>query len=96
MFGPIGRTRIDNCFTDLERDENGRASVDLADSESGRALTLWVDARYGYLIQKYALDHNGNCSTCGTHLPGRWSQAFAGQRTSTPFLPHDRSRLSVI
>ena len=36
------------------------------------------------------------CPACTTHLPGRWSRAFAGQRTSTPFLPHDRSRLSVI
>jgi pyruvate formate lyase activating enzyme len=53
-------------------------------------------ARHGYLIQKYALDRGGNCPTCGTHLPGRWNPAFAGQRTSTPFLPHDRSRLSVI
>ena len=53
-------------------------------------------ARYGYLIQKYALDPDGNCPACGTHLPGRWSRAFAGQRTSTPFLPHDRSRFSVI
>ena len=49
-------------------------------------------ARHGYLIQKYALDPNGNCPTCATHLPGRWSRSFAGQRTSTPFLPHDRSR----
>ena len=53
-------------------------------------------ARYGYLIQKYALDPNGDCPTCRTHLPGRWSPVFAGQRTSTPFLPHDRSRLSVL
>ena len=53
-------------------------------------------ARYGYLIQKYALTPEGNCPACGLHLPGRWSRAFGGQRTSTPFLPHDRSRLSVI
>jgi pyruvate formate lyase activating enzyme len=53
-------------------------------------------ARYGYLIQKYALTPDGNCPSCDTHLPGRWSRAFGGQRASTPFLPHDRRRLSVI
>jgi pyruvate formate lyase activating enzyme len=53
-------------------------------------------ARYGYLIQKYALGPDGDCPTCRTRLPGRWSRAFGGQLTSTPFLPHDRRRLSVI
>jgi pyruvate formate lyase activating enzyme len=53
-------------------------------------------ARYGYLIQKYALTPDGDCPTCGVHLPGRWARAFGGQRTSMPFLPHDRRRLSVI
>jgi pyruvate formate lyase activating enzyme len=53
-------------------------------------------ARYGYLIQKYTLTPDGNCPGCGAHLPGRWGRAFGGQRTSMPFLPHDRRRLSVI
>ena len=53
-------------------------------------------ARYGYLIQKYALTAEGNCPACGVHVPGRWGRAFGGQRTSMPFLPHDRRRLSVI
>jgi len=53
-------------------------------------------ARYGYLIQKYALSPDGNCPACGVHVPGRWGRAFGGQRTAAPFLPHDRSRLSVI
>jgi pyruvate formate lyase activating enzyme len=53
-------------------------------------------ARYGYLIQKYTLTPDGDCPTCGVHLPGRWARAFGGQRTSMPFLPHDRRRLSVI
>jgi aldose 1-epimerase len=47
---PIGRTMLDSCFTDLERDEDGRARVDLGDPRSGKALTLWVDDRYGYLM----------------------------------------------
>ena len=47
---PIGPTMLDSCFTDLERDEGGRARVDLGDPASGNALTLWVDDRYGYLM----------------------------------------------
>jgi pyruvate formate lyase activating enzyme len=51
--------------------------------------------RRGYLIRRYALTPDGTCPACGTPVPGRWSRTFDGQRTSTPFLPHDRSRLSV-
>jgi pyruvate formate lyase activating enzyme len=53
-------------------------------------------SRYGYLIQEYALTPDGGCPTCHTHVPGRWSAAFEGQRAAHPFLPHDRTRLSVI
>jgi pyruvate formate lyase activating enzyme len=53
-------------------------------------------ARLGYQVRKYSLTADGDCPSCGTHLPGRWSRAFGGQLTSSPFLPHDRSRLSVI
>jgi pyruvate formate lyase activating enzyme len=52
--------------------------------------------RRGYLIQKYSLTPDGGCPTCGTPIPGRWNPAFQGQRTATPFLPHDRTRLSVL
>jgi len=52
--------------------------------------------RRGYLIQKYALTPDGACPTCGTHVPGRWSPAFDGQKATAPFLPHDRTRLSVL
>ncbi len=47
---PIGSTKLDNAFTDLERDEDGRAHVELHDPASGRALTLWVDESYAYLM----------------------------------------------
>jgi len=53
-------------------------------------------ARFGYLIRKYSLTPEGHCPACGSHLPGRWGRAFGGQRTATPFLPHDRTRLSVL
>jgi pyruvate formate lyase activating enzyme len=53
-------------------------------------------ARYGYLIQEYNLTPDGSCPRCATSLPGRWSAGFEGQRTAFPFLPHDRTRLSVL
>jgi aldose 1-epimerase len=46
---PIGGTRLDNAFTDLERDGDGLAHVVLGDG-NGRGLTLWVDESYGYLM----------------------------------------------
>jgi pyruvate formate lyase activating enzyme len=52
-------------------------------------------ARYGYLIREYNLTKDGGCPRCGTRAPGRWSAGFEGQRTSHPFLPSDRTRLSV-
>ena len=47
---PIGDTKLDNAFTELERGEDGRARVSLSDPDSGRAVTLWVDGSYGYLM----------------------------------------------
>ena len=52
-------------------------------------------ARHGYLIRSYNLTKDGACSRCGTKVPGRWSTGFEGQRTAFPFLPNDRTRLSV-
>ena len=53
-------------------------------------------SRYGYLIQEYTLTRDGRCPTCSTRIPGRWGAAFEGQIASHPFLPHDRTRLSII
>jgi len=55
-----------------------------------------VIGRYGYLIQEYRLTERGTCPDCDTPIPGRWSASFAGQKAAFPFLPHDRTRLSVI
>jgi len=55
-----------------------------------------VIGRYGYLIQSYRLTETGTCPRCATPIPGRWSRSFEGQRTAFPFLPHDRTRLSVL
>src|SRR5262245_9167022 len=46
----IGDTRLDNAFTDLERDADGLARATLCDAEAGRLLTLWVDEHYPYLM----------------------------------------------
>jgi pyruvate formate lyase activating enzyme len=53
-------------------------------------------ARYGYLVQEYRLTDTGACPHCSARIPGRWGAGFEGQRTAFPFLPHDRTRLSVI
>jgi aldose 1-epimerase len=47
---PIGTTTLDNGFTGLRRDEHGLALVRLRDPATGRALTLWVDEAYPYLM----------------------------------------------
>ena len=45
---PIATTKLDNAFTDLERDGDGLARVSL--SGPGGELTLWVDETYRYLM----------------------------------------------
>jgi aldose 1-epimerase len=46
----IGATKLDNSFTDLERDEDGRARVTLSDPKDGRAVTVWMDDSYRHLM----------------------------------------------
>jgi aldose 1-epimerase len=46
----IGSTTLDHAFTDLERDEDGVARVELRDPESGTQVSLWVDETYPYLM----------------------------------------------
>jgi aldose 1-epimerase len=46
----IGATRLDNAFTDLEREGDGLARVSLGAPEDGSRLTLWVDESYPYLM----------------------------------------------
>jgi aldose 1-epimerase len=46
----IGSTRLDHCFTDLERDEGGVARVELRAPDGTTGLTLWMDETYGYLM----------------------------------------------
>ena len=46
----IGTTKLDNAFTALQRDEDGRARVVLRDPAAGRSVTLWADESYRYLM----------------------------------------------
>ena len=46
----IGGTVLDNAFTELERDADGRARVLLDDPDSGSGITLWVDETYPYFM----------------------------------------------
>ena len=43
----IGTTRLDHCFTGLERDAQGRASIDL-EGQDGVTVTLWMDMAWGW------------------------------------------------
>lgn len=45
----IGGTVMDIAFTDLQRDEDGRARVVLTGPGGGPSVLLWQDEHYGYL-----------------------------------------------
>jgi aldose 1-epimerase len=46
----IGAIVLDNAFTDLRRDEDGLARVELRDPADGAGVALWVDEAYEYLM----------------------------------------------
>lgn len=46
----IGSQRLDTAFGGLTRDADGRAVARIRSPEDGRALELWVDAAYRYLM----------------------------------------------
>jgi aldose 1-epimerase len=49
MARPIGGVQLDECFTDLQREADGRARVLLASPDGRRRLSLWLGERYKYL-----------------------------------------------
>jgi pyruvate formate lyase activating enzyme len=55
-----------------------------------------VVARDGYRVREYLITLDGRCPRCAASIPGRWGRRFGGQRTSRPFVPGSRSRLSVL
>ncbi|HET9322366.1 MAG TPA: aldose 1-epimerase family protein [Gaiellaceae bacterium] len=46
----IGSTVLDHAFTDLDRDDDGLARVELVDSQHGAVSTLWVDETFSFLM----------------------------------------------
>jgi len=45
----VGTTRLDTAFTDLQRDGDGLARVEL-DDPGGRGVTVWMDERFRYVM----------------------------------------------
>ena len=46
----VGETRLDTAFTALVRDNDDRAIVVLGRPDGGRAVRVWVDAAFRYLM----------------------------------------------
>ncbi|MDA8268595.1 MAG: aldose 1-epimerase family protein [Actinomycetota bacterium] len=46
----VGPTRLDTAFTDLVRDDDGRAVARLVAPDRSRAVALWVDRSFRYLM----------------------------------------------
>lgn len=53
---PIGDVVLDHAFTDLDRDEDGRATVTLQGPDGG--VALWVDERHPWLMVYSADDQS--------------------------------------
>ncbi len=47
---PVGATQLDHAFTDLERDADGAARVELRRPDGQGGLVLWVDESYRWLM----------------------------------------------
>jgi aldose 1-epimerase len=47
---PVDEIVLDNAYTDLERDSDGRARVVLDHPDGASGVTLWVDESYPYLM----------------------------------------------
>jgi aldose 1-epimerase len=46
---PLRSTSLDTTFTDLERDDQGRATVTLSDTSAGTGVLLWMDAAHRWV-----------------------------------------------
>jgi aldose 1-epimerase len=46
----IGDTKLDNAFTDLERDAEGIARIGLRNAASGTGADVWLDEAYRYVM----------------------------------------------
>jgi aldose 1-epimerase len=46
----VGETQLDTAFTDLVRDSDGMARVELDEPSGGRGATLWMDEHFSYVM----------------------------------------------
>lgn len=46
----LGITRLDTAFTDLERDAEGRAWLEMAAGNSDRVVRVWMDSSYTHVM----------------------------------------------
>ncbi len=46
----IGATSLDTAYGDLDRDDHGRARIELATADGSRAVTLWMGPSYRWLM----------------------------------------------
>jgi aldose 1-epimerase len=46
----LGSAQLDHAFGDLERDDDGLATVRIATADGRNQATVWVDSSYGYLM----------------------------------------------
>jgi len=46
----IGPTVLDTAFTELRRDDDGLARVELEDIAGGRGVTVWMDEHFDYVM----------------------------------------------
>ncbi len=70
----IGSTQLDTAFTDLQRGPDGIARAVLSDPATGRAVELWVDDCFRYLM----------CYTGDTVEPERRRQSVAIEPMTCP------------
>ncbi len=47
---PVGPTRLDTAYTDLRRDDDGRARVTLDRVDGARGVTVWLDQSFPYVM----------------------------------------------
>jgi aldose 1-epimerase len=69
----IGDLELDDGFTGLSRDSEGRAEVTLSNPASGRGLVLWMDRAHEF-VQVYT----------GNDLPSRARQSLAVEPMTAP------------
>ena len=64
---PVAATKLDHAFTELERDDDGLARVELQDPEGETELTVWLGEGYPY-VQLFTGDPLPGSTVAGSRL----------------------------